>query len=121
MTRLALTASLAALGFAATALAAEPPVTGEARQCLLLSQVDHIRALDEHTFMLETGNAQYLTTVEQGCERATSDLTYIQFDIAGSELCSGDVARVIDRTIDTTVGSCALGDFHEVAEAGDTN
>ena len=113
--------SLLALTGAALAESPEPAVDGEPAHCLLLSRVDHVRALDAGTFEIEAGSNRYLSEVSAGCEQAVRNSTRIELDVAGSTLCSGERVRVVHSRTGSLWGACTLGDFQPVADAAGTN
>lgn len=121
----ALTASLV-IGACATAQSAQDDdasyipegyeLTGESRTCLSLRSVDDIDTSHENAWIVTMANRQaYLTRVGNGCSSATSPFTYISYEVSGSQLCRGEIVRVVDQGSNSTVGSCGIGEFEELS------
>lgn len=91
-------------------------LTGESRTCLSLRTVDDIDTSHENAWIVTMVNRQtYLTRVGNGCSSATSPFTYISYQVSGSQLCRGEIVRVIDQGTHSTVGSCSIGEFEELS------
>ena len=90
-------------------------LTGEIRDCLGVRRIDQIEPLDERFWMVETVNGDmYLNRVGPGCNGADSSFTYLQYDIPTSQLCRGEIIRVIENGSNQVTGSCGLGDYERL-------
>ncbi|WP_306017006.1 hypothetical protein [Oceanicaulis sp. MMSF_3324] len=90
-------------------------LTGESRTCLSLRSIDQIDTASETAWVVTTTTRDtYLTRVSRGCSAATRPFNYISYNVTGSQLCRGEIVRVIDRNTNSTVGSCGIGEFEEL-------
>lgn len=55
-------------------------------------------------------NLIFRTDTAGGCERVGDD-AYLVTSTPTADLCRGDIARVVDRTIRRDVSACSFGDF----------
>ena len=91
-------------------------LTGESRTCLSLRAIDDIDTSQENAWVVSmTNREKYLTRVSNGCSAASSSFTYISYQVSGTQLCQGEIVRVIDQGTDSTVGSCGIGEFEELS------
>jgi len=91
-------------------------LTGEARNCLSLQAIDDIDTVSDEAWIVTTRSRDtYLTRVGRGCRSASQNFTYITYDVHGSQLCRGEIVRVIDQGTNSTIGSCAIGEFEELS------
>lgn len=94
--------------------------TGETRDCVTTYNIDQIEPVTETLWLVRLRNGEvWLNEAGSGCNDADTPFTYLQYDIAGtSELCRGEIVRVIDQGGGITVGSCNAGDFERLTPAG---
>jgi hypothetical protein len=71
-----------------------------------------MRTIDENTILFRNGSTTYVAHMRGGCNGLGSGsyaLVTRQFGTA--DLCSGDIAQVVDTVNGTSVGSCVWGEF----------
>lgn len=94
---------------------AEFEKTGEVKNCLPLTTVDHIKPLDERNFLIEVGvNNYWLAELSSSCHGADRPFNRLQYKISGSSLCRNEIIRVVDNSTGFTVGSCGMSDFQKL-------
>lgn len=126
-------AALLAAGVSATAFAqtaeeraearlAEFSATGETTTCLSTTRIRNITPVDDTRWLVTTrGGGTYINEVSRGCHGAASPFYYLQYRTSGSQLCRGEIVRVVDTGSRMEAGACGLGVFERVvpvAEAG---
>lgn len=87
-------------------------VAGTPQSCLPNYRANDMVVIDERTILFREGNRVWRNDIVGGCiglGRPGTALVTRQF--GGSGLCRGEIAQVVDTSIGTPVGSCALGDF----------
>ncbi|WP_440959480.1 hypothetical protein ACFELO_05050 [Oceanicaulis sp. LC35] len=90
-------------------------LTGESRTCLSTRVIDDIDTSHENAWIVTmTNRDKFLTRVSNGCSAATSPFTYISYQVSGSQLCRGEIVRVIDQGTHSAAGSCGIGEFEEL-------
>lgn len=133
MNHIAVTAALAAslmMGACATAQTEQGAdativpegfaLTGETRNCLSLTSIDDIDTISADAWLVTTtARDSYLTRVGRGCRAATQPFTYISYEVTGSQLCQGEIVRVIDQGSGSMLGSCSIGEFEELSPLPD--
>lgn len=86
--------------------------TGEVRNCVNTRRIEAIDPIDETHWLVEMRNGEtYLNVVRGGCHDAESPFTRLQYSLTGSQLCRGEIIRVIDNSSDFLRGSCSLGEY----------
>ncbi|WP_421859465.1 hypothetical protein [Oceanicaulis sp.] len=91
-------------------------LTGETRSCLSLTRIDSIDTVDESAWLVTMRNRDaYVTRVGRGCRSATRAFTYISYSVPGTQLCQGEIVRVMDQGTNTVVGSCGIGEFEKLS------
>ncbi len=104
----------------ASARLAEFDQTGDYQTCLGLRQINQIKALDEHNFLVRVGlNQYYLNRVSGRCTGASSTFNRLQYTTSISQLCRNEIVSVIDNTTGFVSGSCSLGDFERLEKKPD--
>ncbi len=99
---------------------AEFEQTGDYQTCLGLRQINQIKALDEHNFLVRVGvNQYYLNRVSGFCNGADSTFNRLQYTTSISQLCRNEIVSVVDNTTGFTTGSCSLGDFERLEKKPD--
>jgi len=95
-------------------------LTGETRSCLSARRIDKIDPVDRNAWLVTMRSGpDYVTRVSSGCRSATSNFTYLSYQLRGSQLCRGEIIRVVDRGSNMLAGSCGLGEFEELYQASD--
>lgn len=88
-------------------------VPGKAVSCLPSFRSQDMVVIDENTLLFRDGpNRIWRTELRGGCSnlgRAGTALLTKRF--GGSNLCSGEIAQVIDTSQGFVVGSCSIGEF----------
>ncbi|WBQ13866.1 hypothetical protein L2D00_04075 [Hyphomonadaceae bacterium BL14] len=122
--------SAAALGQTAEERAearlAEFTATGETTTCLSTTRIRSITPIDDTRWLVTMrGGGTYINQVSRGCHGAASSFNYLQYQVSGSQLCRGEIVRVIDTGSRMEAGACGLGVFERVepaaAAGGETN
>lgn len=91
--------------------------TGETDTCLPLRSIDQIKPLDDRNLLIEMRNGDfYLNEPSSRCGGARDIGTYIEYRTTLSSLCRNEIIRIVDNSTGFTVGSCGLGEFHELVE-----
>lgn len=93
--------------------------TGETETCLSVVRIDEIDPVTDRLWLVETrGGEVYLNQVSPGCNGAASTFTYLSYEIPGTQLCRGEIIRVVEQTSDITRGSCGLGEYERLIPTG---
>ncbi len=90
----------------------EGRVAGEAKSCIPAHLADKMTTISDDVFVFaQSRNAKtiYINRPLGGCSGADRDTLVMQR--FSSQLCRGDIGRVVDFTSGMTRGSCAMGDF----------
>lgn len=112
-------ASAAALGQTAQERAearlAEFSATGETTTCLSTTRIRNITPIDDTRWLVTTrGGGTYINEVSRGCHGAASPFYYLQYQVSGSQLCRGEIVRIVDTGSRMEAGACGLGVFERV-------
>ncbi len=92
-------------------------ITGKVAQapisCLPHYRANDMRVIDDDTIAFRDGNNQvYVAHMQGGCNNlAGGQFALVTRQFGSSDLCRGDIARVVDLPNGMTVGSCSFGDF----------
>jgi hypothetical protein len=83
---------------------------GAPRRCVMLSQLDSLRASenDRHILVYGSGRTIWANNLRQ-CGFGYDDI--LVTEPTGSQLCGGDIVRSIDRYSRIPGPACVLGDF----------
>lgn len=93
---------------------AEFEKTGEVDNCVPLRNMN-INALDERNFLIRVGvNDYYLAELSSSCNGADRSFNRLQYETSLSQLCRGEIIRVIDNSSGFTVGSCGMSDVQKL-------
>ncbi len=88
--------------------------TGETVACISARSFD-IKAVDESTFLFKVGVGDfYVNRTRNACNGATSRFVRIDVILFGSQLCSGEILKVVEQRSGIFQGSCSLGDFEKL-------
>lgn len=91
---------------------------GPAQACLPLHRTNDMTVIDEQTLVFRDGRTTWVNTMNGACsslDRAGNAIVNRTF---GAQLCSGEIARVVNTSTGMTVGSCSYGDFVPYRTAG---
>lgn len=89
--------------------------TGEVTDCLRLTSIDQIKALDDRNFLIEAGvNDYYLAELSSSCTGADQSFNRLQYKTSLSSLCRNEIISVVDNSTGFTVGSCGMSDFQKL-------
>nr|WP_314442255.1 hypothetical protein [uncultured Sphingomonas sp.] len=87
-------------------------VPGKAVSCLPTYRRNDLVVIDENTILFRDGsNRVWRNDFKGPCNGLGRPGTALLTRQFSSNLCSGEIAQVIDTSQGFTVGSCALGDF----------
>jgi hypothetical protein len=85
---------------------------GKPVSCLPTYRRDDMVVIDENTILFRDGaNRVWRNDLRGGCNSLGRPGTALLTRQFGTNLCSGEIAQVIDTSQGFTVGSCSLGDF----------
>jgi len=91
--------------------------TGDVRNCISLRSIDRIQPLDERNFLIHVGvNTYYLNEVSGSCNSAGRSGYRLQYSTSLSQLCRGEIIKVVDNSTGFSAGSCGLGSFEKLTE-----
>ncbi len=91
--------------------------TGETQTCLPIRRIEHIKAVDDATFLVQVGRSDYyLNEASSQCHQASTPSHRIQFKSDLSSLCENQIISVVNSS-GFTVGSCTLGQFEKLEAA----
>ena len=86
-------------------------VAGAPQSCLPSYRSDQMTVIDDNTILFKDGGTVYVNHPPGGCNMLGRGHYALVTRTTGSQLCSGDIARVTDVSTGTTVGSCSIGEF----------
>ena len=85
-------------------------VAGTPQTCLSLIDARDSQTFDNGTILYRAGrNVTYRNDLN-GCSQLTWN-AYPVFDVRGSQICRGDIVRIVDRSGSGVMGACSVGDF----------
>ena len=81
--------------------------------CLPHHRSSDMRVIDDNTIAFRDGrNRTYVAHMNGGCSNlGGGNYALVTRQYGSPDLCSGDIARVVDILSGMTVGSCSFGDF----------
>ena len=92
---------------------------GPALSCLPTFNANEMVVLNDSTIGFKSGGRVFVAHMQGGCNNlGTPGYALVTRQPAGSRLCSGDIATVVDVHNNFTVGSCSFGDFTPYARTG---
>ena len=91
---------------------------GPTDSCLPLHRTHDMTVIDEQTLLFRDGRTVWVNNMKASCTGLNRVGHAIVNNTFGAQLCSGDIARVVDTNTGITVGSCAYGDFMSYRPAG---
>jgi hypothetical protein len=88
-------------------------VPGKPIACLPDSSTRNLVVIDDHTVAYKDGRTVYVNNFRGGtCSNLNTGFhALVTRRFGGADLCSGDIAQVLDTTSGFIVGSCVMGDF----------
>jgi hypothetical protein len=116
-------AGVGVLAMASVAMAGRPDSaaldgferTGETVSCVSLRSVD-ITPVDESTFLFSVGGIYYVNETDGACHDADSNFTRIDISMFGSQLCTGEILKIVNQSSGMFKGSCSLGAFEKLVK-----
>ena len=121
--------AFAAAGLVACSTATEPPVrsadnqarylnliagrtAGAPMSCLATWDADDMRVIDDQTIVFgERSNRIYVANLQSSCDNLGQPGFALVTRTPGSQLCSGDIATIVQTSSGITAGSCVIGTF----------
>jgi hypothetical protein len=96
--------------------------SGATTECVMIRQIDSIKALAEDLLLVEMNNGTYYLNRTNGrCTGATHKNRRFEYSTSTPRLCGGEILRVVDNSFGTFMGSCSLGsDFEELQRKAET-
>jgi hypothetical protein len=81
--------------------------------CLPHYRSSDMRVIDDDTIAFRDGSRRtYVAHMNGGCSNlGNTSYALVTHQFGSADLCSGDIARVVDTMNGMTVGSCAFGEF----------
>ncbi|NWG91484.1 MAG: hypothetical protein HXY21_03105 [Parvularculaceae bacterium] len=93
--------------------------TGETVKCVRMPSTD-ITPVDEETLLFRVGPGDYYVNDLRGtCNDVDSGFTRIEVNLFGSQICSGEIIKVVDQSSGMFKGACSLGDFERLRKKPD--
>lgn len=85
---------------------------GSPVNCLSSHRSSDMRVIDDHTILFRDGRTTYVNQPPGGCMGLDRiGATLVTRSVGSTQLCRGDIARVVDLRTGIGSGSCVLGDF----------
>src|SRR6476619_7029167 len=85
----------------------QPPIS-----CLPHYRANDTRTIDENTILFRNGSTTYGAHMRGGCNvLGSGSYALVTRQFGTADLCSGDIAQVVDTVNGTSVGSCVWGEF----------
>lgn len=121
---------LAALAAAGCATTAGEPVNdsaaarlaslqraGEKDNCLSLTRISEITAVDEKTLLIRSGAGNwYVSDLPRRCRGVVGRGNRIEYTTSLAQLCNNDILRIVDNANGFLTGSCGMGSFERLEE-----
>lgn len=94
----------------AEALAGRTP--GPATRCIPNYRSSNMQVIDDNTILFRDGRTTYLQKPRGGCSGlGNGSRTLVTRQFGTSELCDGDINRLVDLTAGIQGGACVFGPF----------
>jgi hypothetical protein len=93
----------------AEALAGRTP--GPAQRCIPNYRAGQMQVVDDSTILFRDGRTIYLQKPRGGCIGLASGRTLVTRKFGTSDVCDGDINRVVDLPSGMESGSCVFGPF----------
>jgi hypothetical protein len=92
---------------------------GPAVSCISRMRADNMTVIDDDRVAFRDGNRVYLNDFRgQGCSGAGSGFYTLVTRSSGAQLCSGDIAELVDARTGMLRSACILGDFTPYMRTG---
>ena len=91
-------------------------LTGDVMRCLPLARAGQMRPVTEREFLVETGVRNWALMRTSGrCQGATRQQNRIEYTTSLTQLCTGDILRIVDNQNGFFVGGCSVKEFERLA------
>lgn len=89
--------------------------TGEAVNCVDSRSVD-ITPVGERTLLVKSGSNYFVNETHGKCARIYDKFTRIELNLFSTQICSGEILKVVHQTNGTYLGSCSFGEFEKLTK-----
>ena len=90
--------------------------TGDVRSCITRRSIDEVETDDDTLWFIEMRNGtHFVSEVGRGCRRAGDNFTTLIYYVNGFQLCRGDFVRVMDSSLNFSMGGCSMGKFERLS------
>jgi hypothetical protein len=111
------TSSAERIDESAAAKLAEFDRTGETVNCLSVTRISSIEAVDEKTLLIRTGvTGYYVSDLKNRCNGATSGFNRFEYSTSTGQLCRNELLRIVDNGSGMSAGSCGMGSFEKLVK-----
>lgn len=95
-------------------------VAGPPQSCLSNWRTQDMTVIDDNTIIFRQagGNRVWVQKPRQSCQRLSGPSYALVTRSTVNQLCSGDIAQVVDTSANMTVSSCVMGDFIPYTQPG---
>lgn len=94
--------------------------TGETETCISVPRLKSIDPATESKFLVETGfNDYWLVNTNGRCSGSTRPQNRLQYSTSISQLCRGQIIKIIDNQSGLIAGSCSIGTFKKLEPKAD--
>lgn len=94
--------------------------TGDKDSCLSLARLSELVPVDESTLLVRAGvNTWYVSDLPRRCRGVVSRGNRIEYTTSLTQLCRGDILRIVDNAAGFLAGSCAMGAFERLEPKAD--
>jgi hypothetical protein len=91
--------------------------SGESRSCVMMRQIDSIKAADDRLLLVEMNDgSMFLNQPDGSCAGASRSNRRFEYRTSQPSLCAGDILNVVDNSGGYLSGSCSLGRFESLRE-----
>ena len=89
--------------------------TGDTDTCMNLRSISQITAVNERTLLVKSGVSDYyVSDLKSRCSGVTTGFHRIEYTTSLSQLCRGEILRIVDNSSGMMTGSCAMGSFERL-------
>ena len=89
--------------------------TSEIVKCVDSRSVD-ITPVDEDTLLVKAGNNYYVNEMRGKCARIDDNFTRFELSLFSTQICSGEILKVVHQSNGAYLGSCSFGDFEKLTK-----
>ena len=93
-------------------------IAGRPQACLSILLANDTRVVDENTILYFHGRTTYRNDPPGGCPGLGRPGNAMVTHPTGSQLCRGDIVRIVDTSSGIFAGSCVMGDFVPFTKPG---